>query len=69
MTITTTSSEEISFIYDSYSKNNSEKNLIRYIKPKQVKRQAILMLNYAEDIWIYFLRTKRVRKLAFHSKS
>jgi len=48
MTITTTSGEERNFVYDSYSKNKGEKNLIRYIEPKRVKGQAILMLNYAE---------------------
>jgi len=30
---------------------------------------SYMMLNYAEDIWIYFPRTKRVRKLASHAKS
>ena len=69
MTITTTSGQKRIFIYDSYSKNKGEKNLIRYIEPKRVKGQAILMLNYANDIWIYFPRTKRIRKLASQSKS
>jgi len=69
MTIITTSGEERVFIYDSYSKNSGEKNLIRYIEPKRAKGQAILMLNYADDIWMYFPRTKRIRKLATNSKS
>jgi len=69
MTITTSSGKERSFIYDSYSKNKGEKNLMRYIEPKRVKGQAILMLNYADDIWMYFPRTKRIRKLATHAKS
>ena len=69
MTIVTSSGNERVFIYDSYSKNKGEKNLIRYIEPKRVKGQAILMLNYADDIWIYFPRTKRIRKLASQSKS
>ncbi len=69
MIITTTSGQKRIFIYDSYSKNKGEKNLIRYIEPKRVKGQAILMLNYANDIWIYFPRTKRIRKLASQSKS
>jgi len=69
MTITTTSDQKRIFVYDSYSKNKGEKNLIRYIEPKRVKGQAILMLNYADDIWIYFPRTKRIRKLASQSKS
>ena len=69
MTITTSSDNERIFIYDSYSKNKGEKNLLRYIEPKRTKGQAILMLNYADDIWMYFPRTKRIRKLATHAKS
>ena len=69
MTITTSSDNERVFIYDSYSKNKGEKNLLRYIEPKRAKGQAILMLNYADDIWMYFPRTKRIRKLATHAKS
>lgn len=69
MTIVTSSGNERVFIYDSYSKNKGEKNLLRYIEPKRAKGQAILMLNYADDIWMYFPRTKRIRKLASHSKS
>ena len=69
MTIVTSSDNERVFIYDSYSKNKGEKNLLRYIEPKRAKGQAILMLNYADDIWMYFPRTKRIRKLATNSKS
>ncbi|OQY41175.1 outer membrane lipoprotein-sorting protein [Candidatus Atribacteria bacterium 4572_76] len=69
MTITTSSDNERVFIYDSYSKNKGEKNLLRYIEPKRAKGQAILMLNYADDIWMYFPRTKRIRKLATNAKS
>jgi len=69
MTIVTSSGNERVFIYDSYSKNKGEKNLLRYIEPKRAKGQTILMLNYADDIWMYFPRTKRIRKLATNSKS
>jgi len=69
MTITTSSDNERVFIYDSYSKNKGEKNLMRYMEPKRAKGQAILMLNYADDIWMYFPRTKRIRKLATNAKS
>jgi len=69
MTIVTSSDNERVFIYDSYSKNKGEKNLMRYVEPKRAKGQAILMLNYADDIWMYFPRTKRIRKLATNSKS
>jgi len=64
MTIVTTSGKKRTFEYESWSKDKGEKNLIRYTKPARVKGQAILMLNNADDIWAYFPRTKRVRKLA-----
>ena len=68
MNIVTTSGKIRTFEYDSWSKGSGEKNLIRYTKPARVKGQAILMLNNADDIWTYFPRTKRVRKLATHAK-
>ncbi len=68
MTIITSSKQERTFISKSYSKNMGEKNLVRYIKPKRIKDQAFLMLNHSDDIWAYFPRTTRVRKLATHAK-
>jgi len=68
LTILTTSGQKRTFEYESYSKNKGEKNLIRYLLPRRVKGNAILMLNNADDIWMYFSRTKRVRKLATHAK-
>lgn len=68
MTISTSSGKERTFIYESWSKNKGEKNLVRYIEPRRVKGQATLMLNFADDIWMYFPRTQRVRKLATHAK-
>ena len=68
MTIITSSGMTRTFVYDSWSKNRGEKNLIRYIEPRRVKGQATLMLNHADDIWMYFPRTQRVRKLATHAK-
>ncbi|MBA7526322.1 hypothetical protein ES705_18483 [subsurface metagenome] len=68
MTITTTSGKKRTFIYDSFSKNKGEKNLIRYLEPRRAKGQAMLMLNNADDIWAFFPRTMRVRKLATHAK-
>lgn len=68
MTIITTSDQERTFVYTFFSKNGSEKTLIRYLEPRRVKDQATLMLNNADDIWSYFPRTKRVRKLATHAK-
>jgi len=68
MTITTSAGKERTFVYESWSKNKGEKNLVRYIEPRRVKGQATLMLNFADDIWMYFPRTQRVRKLATHAK-
>lgn len=68
MTIITSSGQERTFIYDSWSKNHGEKNLIRYIEPQRLKGQATLMTHYADDIWMYFARTRRVRKMATHAK-
>ena len=68
MTIQTSSGQERIFVYESFSKNRGEKNLIRYLEPARARGQATLMLNHADDIWAYFPRTKRVRKLAEHAK-
>lgn len=68
MTIVTSSGRTRTFEYDSWSKDQGEKNLIRYTAPSRVKGQATLMLNHADDIWVYFARTKRTRKLATHAK-
>jgi outer membrane lipoprotein-sorting protein len=68
MTITTSGDQERTFVYKTYSKNGGEKSLMKYLEPGRVKNQAILMLNNADDIWMYFPGTNRVRKLATHAK-
>ncbi|MCJ7579034.1 MAG: outer membrane lipoprotein-sorting protein [Candidatus Aminicenantes bacterium] len=68
MTITTSSGEKRTFISDSWSKDNGEKNLVRYLEPSRIKGQAILMLNSADDIWVFNPRTQRIRKMATHFK-
>ncbi len=68
MTIVTTSGSKRTFVSESWSQNKGEKNLVRYLEPIRVKGQAILMLNHADDIWAFFPRTQRVRKLASHAK-
>ena len=52
MVIVTSSGSKRTFLYESWSKDRGEKNLIRYLEPRRVKGQASLMLNYADDIWI-----------------
>jgi len=68
MTILTSSRTPRTFEYESWSKDHGEKNLMKYLSPSRVKGQATLMLNHADDIWVYFPRTQRVRKLATHAK-
>jgi len=68
MTIVTTSGDTRTFIFESWSKERGEKSLIRYQQPRRIKGQAVLMLNNGNDIWVYFPRTQRVRKLATHAK-
>lgn len=68
MTIVTSSGKTRTFVFQSWSKDRGEKNLIRYLEPSRVKGQATLMLNNADDIWMFFPRTQRVRKLATHAK-
>ena len=68
MTIVTSTGQERTFEYETFSKNKGEKSLMKYLKPQRVKGQTILMLNDASDIWTYFPRTKRIRKLATHAK-
>lgn len=68
MTITTSTGQERTFLYEAFSKGKGDKSLMKYLEPSRVKGQAILMLNDANDIWVYFPRTKRVRKLASHAK-
>ncbi|MBN1223499.1 MAG: outer membrane lipoprotein-sorting protein [Candidatus Aminicenantes bacterium] len=68
MTIVTSSGDKRTFLMESWSKNKGEKNFVRYLEPGRVKDQAVLMLNHADDIWMFFPRTQRVRKLATHAK-
>lgn len=67
--ITTSSGQERIFEFEMYTAGEGEKTLMRYLKPAAAKGQTFLMLNNAEDIWTYFPRTNRVRKLASSSKN
>ena len=68
MTIVTSTGQERTFKYETFSKGKGDKSLMKYLEPQRVRGQTILMLNDANDIWTYFPRTKRVRKLATHAK-
>jgi len=68
-TITTSSGKIRTFEFEMFTAYDGEKTLMRYLKPSAVRGQAFLMLNNADDIWTYFPRTKRVRKLSSSSKN
>lgn len=68
MTIVTSTGQERTFKYETFSKGKGDKSLMKYLAPQRVKGQTILMLNDADDIWTYFPKTKRIRKLATHAK-
>lgn len=67
--IISSSRRERTFEYNYYSANNGEDVLIRYTLPKKVRHNAFLIKNGGDDIWVYFPRTRRVRKLASHAKN
>jgi len=67
-TIETSGGGTRNFTYVGYSTDSNEKSIIRYEKPIRVKDQAWLMLNNGDDIWAYFPRTRRIRKLASHAR-
>ena len=56
------------FTFEYFSENKGENVLIRYREPRKVKNNAFLIKNNGDNIWVYFPRTRRVRKLASHSK-
>ncbi len=68
MTIVTSTGQQRTFKYETLSKGQGQKSLMKYLEPNRVKGQTILMLNDANDIWTYFPKTKRIRKLATHAK-
>lgn len=52
-----------------YSKDENDKSMMEYVTPARVKGMKMLSLNDGDDIWIYFPRTGRVRKIASHQKN
>ena len=68
LTITTSSGDKRTFVYESYSKDRGEKNLLKYLEPSRVKGQVILLLNNAADMYTYFPQTNRIRQVASHTK-
>ncbi len=67
--IVTPSGDNRSFKMVSYSANGAEKGLTVYVSPNQVRGMKILSLNDGDDIWTYFPRTNRTRKIASSARN
>ncbi|MGL1935645.1 MAG: outer membrane lipoprotein-sorting protein [Fibrobacterales bacterium] len=52
----------------SYSADKGDKSFMEYTSPKSVKGMKMLSLNDGDEIWVYFPRTNRKRKIAGSSR-
>jgi outer membrane lipoprotein-sorting protein len=68
-TVITPSGDKREFKMVSYSQNGNEKGLTEYLTPNQVAGMKILTLNDGDDIWSYFPRTNRTRKIASSARN
>ncbi len=67
--VITPSGDKRSFKMVSYSANGTEKGLTEYTAPNRVRGMKILVLNSGDDIWTYFPRTNRTRKIASSARN
>lgn len=68
-TIVTPSGDRRTFRMMSYSAGGNDKGLTEYLEPSQVAGMKILTLDDGDDIWTYFPRTNRVRKIASSARN
>lgn len=68
-TVVAPDGEKRTFEMVSYSQNGNQKGLTEYLAPNQVRGMKILTLNDGDDIWVYFPRTNRVRKIASSARN
>lgn len=52
-----------------YAADGREKGLTEYVEPSQVRGMKILTLDDGDDIWVYFPRTNRTRKIASSARN
>ena len=62
--ITTSGGDVRELKFEGYTMDGTDKGLSEYLAPAKVKGVKILTLNKGDDIWTYFPRTGRVRKIA-----
>ncbi|MDJ0763558.1 MAG: outer membrane lipoprotein-sorting protein [Myxococcota bacterium] len=68
-TVVTPSGDTRTFKMVAYAKNGDEMGLTVYVAPNQVRGMKILTLNDGDDIWSYFPRTNRTRKIASSARN
>ncbi len=68
-TVVTPGGDSRTFKILAYASNGNEKGLTVYVAPSQVKGMKILTLNDGDDIWSYFPRTNRTRKIASSARN
>jgi len=67
--VATPSGDKRTFKMRAYSSNGNEKGMTEYLEPNQVRGMKILSLNDGDDIWTYFPRTNRTRKIASSARN
>ena len=67
--VVTPSGDKRTFKMRAYSSNGNEKGMTEYLEPNQVRGMKILTLNDGDDIWTYFPRTNRTRKIASSARN
>ncbi len=67
--VITPSGDKRTFKMLSFSADGSAKGLTEYVEPSQVRGMKILTLNDGDDIWTYFPRTNRTRKIASSARN
>lgn len=67
--VVTPSGDKRTFKMRAYSYNGNEKGMTEYLEPNQVRGMKILTLNDGDDIWTYFPRTNRTRKIASSARN
>jgi len=67
--VVTPSGDERRFEMVSYNADGTSKSLMEYRSPNRVRGMKILTLNDGDDIWTWFPRTNRTRKIASSARN
>ncbi len=67
-TIRTSSGRKRRLRYVYATTDSGRHTLLRYLEPARTRGMALLLRDWADEIWLYNPRTRRVRKLASHAR-